>query len=618
MTNIADAVHYRLIPQDPHAHLFRVSCTVTHPAATGQFFVLPTWIPGSYLIREFARQIVKVWGEDQQGAPLTLRKTAKATWLCIPGAGPVTLHWEVYAFDLSVRTAYLDDQRGYCNGAALFPQAIGQDHLPCLLDIFPPPGKESWQLATALKSEGALPWGFGRYRAEDYDELIDHPMEMGTFTIVPFLATEVPHYLVVSGRHQGDLRRLAEDLAVICQHHIEFFGKPAPMDRYLFLLAVVGDGYGGLEHRASTSLIASRNSLPRLGQTDPSDDYRRLLGLCSHEYFHTWNVKRIRPQAFVPYDLSREALTRLLWVFEGITSYYDDLGLVRSGLLSVDSYLELLGQTITQVWRTPGRRYQSLEDSSFDAWIKFYRPDENTPNAGISYYAKGALVALALDLLLRQYGGSLDEVMVLLWQRYGQTGIGLPEDGMETLVLEQATRWGRDDSEELAAQLRIFFDDGLRGTVDLPLATLLATVGIRLQFRAAESESDGGGKPGNKTTPRPWLGVRWAGVTESEAKLATVYAGGPAERAGLAAGDVLVVLDGLRLTRANVEGQLAALAVGQVIHCGGFRRDEWLEWQITLEAPPEDIAFLLVDSTIDPLVRQRQIHWLKQTPTITG
>ena len=182
-------------------------------------------------------------------------------------------------------------------------------------------------------------------------------------------------------------------------------GRRPPFDRYLFQIAAVGDGYGGLEHRASTSLVCKRDELPRRGAARITDDYRRFLGLASHEYFHSWNVKRIKPAAFAPYDLARENYTRQLWAFEGITSYYDDLALVRSGVIDREGYLQLLGRTITTVLRDPGRQAQSVADSSFDAWIKYYRQDENTPNAVVSYYPKGALVALALDLRCASAGG---------------------------------------------------------------------------------------------------------------------------------------------------------------------------------------------------------------------
>ena len=303
-------------------------------------------------------------------------------------------------------------------------------------------------------------------------------------------------------------------------------GEPAPFDRYLFQIAAVGDGYGGLEHRTSTSLCCKRDELPAPGMDGVTADYRRFLGLASHEYFHSWNVKRIKPAAFVPYDLGRETYTRQLWAFEGITSYYDDLALVRSGVIDPPSYLELVGQNITSVLRAPGRHVQSLGDSSFDAWIKFYRRDENSPNAIVSYYAKGALVALALDLTLRNAGSSLDHLMRALWQRHGQTGVGVPEDGVEALAIELA---GSDLSD--------FFARFVDGTEDPPLAALLGGFGVTHNLRPSEGSSDRGGKPGRNSDDDPpagWLGASLSGGTQ--ATLQHVFRDGPAERAGLAAG----------------------------------------------------------------------------------
>ncbi len=275
----------------------------------------------------------------------------------------------------------------------------------------------------------------------------------------------------------------------------------APVDYYLFQLLVVGDGYGGLEHRASTSLISNRDGLPQPGATGVSEDYRSLLGLASHEYFHTWNVKRIKPAVFVPYDLTRENLTEQLWAFEGVTSYYDDLTLVRSGVIGLSDYLEILGRDITRLLRTPGRRKQSVAESSFDAWIKSYRQDENTPNAVVSYYVKGALIALALDLTLRRYGtATLDDVMRTQWRRYGKSGIGVPEGGIEAIASELG---GNDMSA--------FFDRYVRGTDELPLAELLALFGVDVSLRPAESANDKGGAPGKSKSARTWMGVILAG-----------------------------------------------------------------------------------------------------------
>src|SRR5262249_40248150 len=328
--------------------------------------------------------------------------------------------------------------RGFFNGACLFLRPLGRDDHPCEVEILPPRGARAraWRIATSLRRRDAPAEGFGIYRAADYDELIDHPVEMGTFAFAPFEAAGVPHAIAISGRHEADLDRLCKDLRRLCETHIELFRAPAPFKRYLFLVNTVGEGYGGLEHRASTALLCSRDELPRRRMRGVTETYRTFLGLASHEYFHAWNVKRIKPVAFTPYDLEREQYTSLLWAFEGITSYYDDLLLVRSGLISEQDYLEVLGRNITSLLRTPGRSHQTVSEASWDAWIKYYRPDENTPNAQVSYYLKGSLVALALDLTIRSRTRgrkSLDDVMRTLWARFGQTGEAVPEDAIERI-----------------------------------------------------------------------------------------------------------------------------------------------------------------------------------------
>ena len=332
------------------------------------------------------------------------------------------------------------------------------------------------------------------------------------------------------------------------------------------------------------------------GRDAINDRYLNLLGLASHEYFHAWNVKRIKPSAFSPYDLTRENYTRQLWAFEGITSYYDDLALGRCGLIDEARYLELLGRTITNVLRTPGRHRQSIADSSFDAWIKFYRPDENSPNAVVSYYAKGALVALALDLTLRGNGGtSLDAVMRALWNRYGQTGIGVGEDDIAWLVSELC---GRD--------MQPFFERYVTGTEDPPVDALLDAVGIELHLRATSGPDDRGGTPASTASRPCWLGARFS----HDLHLQHVFAGGPAERAGLSPDDALIALDGVRASTASVNALLAERAPGERISLHVFRRDELLQLETELQAAPLDVCFLTVRPDATPQANALRRAWL--------
>jgi len=596
-------VHYRVDPVDIHAHLFEVTCTLATPAASGQRFRLPTWVPGSYLIREFARHVVAIRAQCPDG-PVALVKEAKDTWRAAPCPGPLTVVASVHAYDLSVRAAYLDGTRGFFNGGAVLLAAEGLEKERCELVIAAPREvrRLGWHVATTLAPVDVDAVGFGRYAAADYDELIDHPVEIADFDAAAFDVGGVRHDIAVSGRHRGDLERLARDLAAVCRWQCDLFeGSPGavpPFARFLFQIAVVGDGYGGLEHRTSTSLLCCRDDLPAHGATKPTEGYRRLLGLASHEYFHSWHVKRIKPVAFTPYDLSREAYTRQLWAFEGFTSYYDDLALRRSGVIDTRSYLELLGRTITSVLRTPGRRRQSAAEASFDAWIKYYRPDENTPNAGVSYYVQGALIGLALDLTLRSRGSSLDELMRALWRTYGRPGVGVPEDGIERLASGLA-------GESLAD----FFARYVAGTEELPLAELLGGVGIALRLRAARNGSDRGGTApsADHDGPNVWLGVVVAGA---EPRLKHVLNGGPAELAGLAAGDVIVAVDGLRASPSVLERVATSRQPGESIAVHAFRRDELITATLVLASAPHDTCWLEIDPAADEPTRQRRLAWL--------
>jgi predicted metalloprotease with PDZ domain len=562
---------------------------------------LPAWIPGSYLIRDFARHVVAL---DAQagGRAVSVAKVDKTTWRCEPVVGALTIVYRIYARDVSVRTAYLDAERGYFNGSSVFLMVRGQEHRPCALELAPPRGaSRGWRVATAMPRNGAPANEFGGYHAGDYYELIDHPVEMGKFDLASFVACGVPHEVALTGRHRADVERLCRDLQAVCEYHIRMFGEPAPFDRYVFLINAVGEGYGGLEHRASTSLLCSRSDLPAANESEVGDRYRTLLALASHEYFHAWNVKRITPNAFVPYDLGRESYTRLLWAVEGITSYYDGLALVRTRRIAPESYLELLGQTITRLLRGSGRLKQTVEESSFDAWIKFYKPDENTPNAVVSYYTKGALVALALDLTIRrdtQGEKSLDDVMRALWERYGKTGVGVPEDGVEGTATEVS---GLD--------LRTFFDRALRSTGDVPLAELLAAFGVEFTVRAAESDQDKGGKPSVKARPdRATLGIRLAdGAVDP--RVGTALDGGAAQVAGLAAGDVIVAVDGLRATRGNLEALVGEHAPGVTVRIHAFRDDELKVFDVTLQAAPMDTCFLKASDRVDDTIRARRAAW---------
>ena len=503
-------VHYRIEAADPHARLFTVTLTVAHPQEQ-QELSLPVWIPGSYLVREFSKNLQRL--SAQQGRRVPLVQLDKHRWRATCRTDrPLVLTYEVCAYDSSVRTAWLDASRGFFNGTSVCLRVHGQEDAPHALEVASTAATAHWSVATGLTPQSIDKRGFGVYAASHYDELVDCPVEMGTFWSGQFTACGVAHRFVVAGAAPSfDGKRLLADTQKICETAIRFWhgkGKP-PIKNYLFMLNAVHDGYGGLEHRNSTALICGRRDLPRTGEARASDGYTTLLGLISHEYFHTWNVKRLRPAEFFRYDYSQENYTQLLWFFEGFTSYYDDLLLRRAGLIDDATYLKLLAKATNQVLQTPGRSVQTVAQASFDAWVKYYRQDENTPNATVSYYTKGSLVALCLDLTLRREGKTtLDDVMRALWKRCA----GGPMTEAD-LRAELASLAGRSFDNEL--------DQWVHSTAELPLAELLAAHGVAL-------------KPEQPQLAQR-LGLR---VTENHSvQLKTVLRGGPAEKAGMAAGD---------------------------------------------------------------------------------
>ncbi len=598
-------LRYQIQPVSPLAHIFAIRLVIPNPDPEGQRLTLPAWIPGSYMIRDFARNIVTLKA-NCDGESLTTEKQDKQTWKCASCDGELVVTYQVYAWDLSVRSAHLDDSHGYFNGTSVFLKIMGQELQPCEVEILPPQGDayKTWRVATTLPRKQASYLGFGSYQASDYDELIDHPVEMGCFTHAVFDVHGTPHEIAITGRHDCDMERLCQDLKIICETHVEMFGELPQMERYLFQVMAVGDGYGGLEHRSSTSLLCKRGDLPQVGVAEITNEYRQFLGLCSHEYFHLWNVKRIRPQVFKNADLTGEVYSRLLWFFEGITSYYDDLALVRSGLVDAESYLELLGQTITRVLRGSGRMKQSVEESSFDAWSKFYKQDENAPNSIVSYYTKGALIALALDLIIRRDSGgakSLDDVMRALWLRYGKPDIGVGEADVGTLA-----------GEVTGLDLGAFFDLALRGTDDLPLAELLQTVGVGHELRSAAGSKDKGGLRKNKakpSSPRADLGVLYK-ADDAGVKLTAVMDTGPAMEAGLAAGDLLIALDGIRVTVDNLEQLLERARIGARLKVHAFRRDELRRFEVEMRVAGPNTCFLwLQEETSQEQLARRQV-WL--------
>ncbi|MCG7873705.1 MAG: PDZ domain-containing protein [Candidatus Thiodiazotropha lotti] len=597
-------IDYRLKLLSPQRHIFEVELTIQNPDPDGQVVYLPAWIRGSYLIRDYARHIVSIEA-NANGQQLTLNKLDKQSWQIESVKQPLTINYQVYAWELTVRSAHFDNTHAYFNGPALFLAVRGQELMPCRLEVVAPqfkPQKE-WWVAFSMKPEKIDDRGFGTYQADDYETLIDHPGEIGDYTESRFEVAGCNHRFVVSGVKRFDHEKLSLHLSQICEKQVEMFGE-LPVQDYLFLLRVVDDGYGGLEHKNSTSLIFPRDDLPAKHDHKITSGYRRLLALCSHEYFHLWNVKRITPKVFLEKNTQQEVYTRQLWVFEGITSYYDELMLVRSGVISKQDYFEMLAETVTRVMRGSGRLKQTLEESSFDVWTKFYKQDENAPNAIVSYYAKGALFALLLDLTIRlQSNGrsSLDQVMREMWLRYGKQGKGVPENGIETIV-----------AEVTSLDLQSLFDLGLRSTDELPLTECLSAFGVEMKLLPAKSFDDRGGVIRDKEREQKsytGIGAKWTNKNGG-IKVQQVFDDGAAQRAGISAGDEIVAVDGLRMTAKQFENYIVDTDAGDDIEVHLFRRDQLMSLLMQPQLAAFDTCYFDLTEPSDEAVKQRLSDWL--------
>jgi len=540
-------LHYQIEFDDYRQHLIHV--TVRFLADPTQVLSLPTWIPGSYLIREFSKHIEAVKAYDEDGRQLQIQKFEKNKWrLFNTDHELITVEYDVYAYDLSVRGAYVDQNRLYVNPACACLGLEGQENKEIELEIFLPDELKHFQLASGMKAKSLVRGRF-TLKAKNYAELIDAPFELAEQTRFSFEANGIPHEFVVSGKHAMNAARMQQDIEKICATEISMFGS-APFTDYTFMTMATGNSYGGLEHPNSTSLISPRDDLPKANEPEePSKDYQRFLGLCSHEYFHSWLVKFIRPENFVNYDLNREGYTSLLWIFEGFTSYYDDLILLRSGVINQESYITLLKAQIDRYLQNPGRAIQSVSESSFDAWVKFYRQDENSNNAGTSYYNKGCLVALCLDLGLRLRGSSLDALMRRLYEN-AQKGVQVHERTIFELCKELT---GDDWSEQI--------NHLINTTDELPLDQLFPEFGMAYSLKNDKSLPFG-----LKLVDKP------EGVLVQSARR-----DGVAVLAGLSANDVIIAIDGLKATTKLVESYAKQQGTFTVY---AFRRDELMSFEV--------------------------------------
>ena len=570
-------IAYAVELAEPHAHIFRVTVTVPAPLDQEQVFTLPTWVPGSYMIRDMAGQIVslKAVGND---ASLPVTKIDKSTWRVSTRGltGELSLVYEVYAQDPSVRLAYLDCERAFFNPSSLLLCPLGFEKEPITLDLIKndSPAYKHWQVATGLVRDKATKrWRFGRYHADNYEQLIDCPIEIGAFKTLSFKAHGVRHDIVLSGHVPAfDEVRLVTDVKAACERTIELFDpkvKKAPFKEYIFFLNLTVGCYGGLEHANSTALIASFEDLPFADTGKDEKGYQSLLTLFTHEYFHAWWVKRVKPAMFVPYDLSRETYTTLLWVFEGFTSFYDEKLVHEAGLVTSQAYVRALSESLTQHMSCTARLRQSLAESSFDAWIKYYKPDGNRPNAVVSYYVKGGLVAMALDAHIRRMSKnerSLDDVLRYAYQQFVEAGsdyAGLDEDFIGELIWEAT---GVDVTDQLQAWVY--------GCEEPDYEQVLKSMGYGAKY---ETQS--------LVRSRLGVSVRADGV---ESVVTQVFDATAAQAAGLAAGDRLVALDNVRVEASKLEKMISRIPVDEPVSLYVFRGGILLPLVVTMGAPRKD------------------------------
>ena len=583
------AIQYTVWPADLHGHRYQLKVQIAKPDPEGQVLQMPAWIPGSYLIRDFSKQIESIEAYSLGSKKkLSLERLNNDQWRLPKVSGPVEVLTTIYAYDSSVRAAYLDTERAFFNASSLCLEVQGQENLACSLAIAPPEGgfTDHWSVQTSLRAAKVDSRGFGFYLAQNYEDLLDHPVAIGEFQIIRWISGGIPHSMAIQGCiNSVDVKRLAQDLQAICTCTINLFEpktKQAPFRSYLFLTNAVLNGYGGLEHRNSTALLCRRDQIPQVDMPLDESAYREFLGLCSHEYFHAWLVKRIQPKAFQPYDLSKRNHTRLLWLFEGFTSYYDDLQLFRSKCIDLKTYLDLVSTNWNGILRGPGRNKQSLADSSFDAWTKYYQADENTPNAVVSYYGKGALLALGLDLQIRAFSKnkkSLDDLMRLIWQRHGVTLDGISEDGLDNLVHELL---GSDFSKTWAdIKSRYIF-----GTEDIPLQKWVSSKSILVKQKAQSKLEK----------IKLQLGMRHADVN-GWLKVTHVLDGGAAQLAGLAPGDLLASINGQRVTSGRLDKILSSLTEGQSIHFCFYRDDLEHERMANYHASQLPMQYALISNS---------------------
>jgi len=574
-TNTAPTIHYQVAMPQPQSHLFEVTLLVENWQEPVLNLKMPVWTPGSYLVREYAKNLQDFSAkmtDKQQSLPVG--KIAKNYWqVDTASTSKITVHYRVFANELSVRTNHLDATHGYFNGAALFLFIPGFEQQRIQITVRPKP---EWQVTTTLPLVSGQT---NTFEAKDFDTLVDSPFEIGSQQIYNFEVLGKPHQLAVWGQGNLNPEKLIEDTQKIIEVEAKIFGG-LPYERYLFLLHLTNNSFGGLEHKDSCSLIYSRFGFRA------KEKYQRFIQLVAHEFFHLWNVKRIRPKALEKFDYEQENYTTSLWFSEGTTSYYDLQIPLRAGIYDAKTFLENLSKEITQLQLTPGRKVQPLGESSFDAWIKLYRRDANSNNSQISYYLKGEMVSFLLDLLIRsrhRNQRSFDDVMAMMWQSFGKEEIGFTPEQLQQVIESVAE-----------TDLGDFFSRFVDGTDELPFDEYLEPFGLRLNL---------------VEDAVPYLGLTVKSENNQE-MIKFVDATSAAALAGVDAGDELLAIDGLRVTADQLSDRLKDYQVGDTIKLSIFHQDELRTVSVTL-ATPQVIRYQIVLVEEPTLVQQENLtSWL--------
>jgi predicted metalloprotease with PDZ domain len=562
----------------PHTHLVHVETTLSGALGPEVVLFMPVWTPGSYLVREYARHVE---GFAVEG-PARATKVRKNAW-CVTtgGAKRVVVRYRVYANELTVRTSHVDETHAFLVGAALFLGVEGHLDAPARVEIDAPAG---WQAVTSLATDG------GGFVAPDFDTLIDSPIELGTHREERFVVLGKPHRYSIwpaDSLPEKLLVDLRKDTEAIVEQEARLFGGTLPYDAYEMLLHVSPRARGGLEHRASAALIVTPTSF------GSRDGYLDALSLVAHELFHAWNVKRIRPAGLTPYRYQQECYTRLLWWFEGATSYYDWRVLALARICSIEEYLDHLAGEVSYLEATPGRLVHALEDTSYDAWIKLYRPDENSSNSSVSYYRKGELVCALLDVEMRSRTGGrtgLDAVLAHLWAEYGRSDRPVPEDAMQAIFERVA-----------GVPMGDLFDAWIRSTADVDVGATLAQVGLAVE-RA----------PRNDAAPCS-LGLRIRSEG-GRAVAAAVTRDSAAARAGIDPGDEIVGVGGLRVEGASVEPTLRSRAPGDAVDVLVSRDGRLLTKRAILDPPRADRVKIVAKRDAPSAARAAFEGWLGRLP----